>query len=154
MAVNIGEAVIPTLMFEGETLVIEPKLMEHGRMQIVNRDLALGDTVAEVVGFAVNETRFKTSASGQHGEAARMVIAAVAFAYFAILTEGRAAKFTTPQHNRVLQHTPLLQILHQGGGCLIHLLAAFGQVSGQVEVVVPARVVELHKAAMCGSSSL
>lgn len=64
MAVNIGQTVIPALMLEGQALVIESELVKHSGVEVMNRDLALGDAVAEVIGLAVDQSRFDKKYAG------------------------------------------------------------------------------------------
>ena len=54
-AVNICQTIVPSLMAEGQALMINPRLMHHGGVEIMNRNLVAHDGVAKVVGFPVDQ---------------------------------------------------------------------------------------------------
>ena len=80
-----------------------------------------------------------------------MVVAAQVLGIVASLVHGRAAELPAPHHERRVQQAPLLQVPHQRRRGLVDLAAQGGQAVDDVvalarAVVVPAAVVELHKA--------
>src|SRR6202030_4157320 len=52
LAGGIGQAVIATLVVEGELLVVDAEQVEHGGVEVVHLDRVFDDVVAEVVGLA------------------------------------------------------------------------------------------------------
>ena len=75
-----------------------------------------------------------------------MVVAAVVgFREGALRVDG-ASKFAAEDHEGVVQHTALFQVLDQGVTSLIHVLALHGEVVGQVAMLVPPAMENLHEA--------
>src|ERR1051326_6666245 len=70
-----------------------------------------------------------------------IVVAAIDLAgvrsWFRQLHRRRAAEFTAPDHQRVLQHSALLEVSEQRANRLVAFLGEFGQVHLDVIVVVP-----------------
>src|SRR5262245_63152175 len=58
----------------------------------------------------------------------------------------RPAKLATPDHQRVVEQTALLQILDECRGGLVGVPALGADLIGQVEVLVPAHMIELDEA--------
>ncbi len=75
-----------------------------------------------------------------------MMVAAIRASVHTHLDHGRAAEFAAPNHQRVVQHAALLQILQQPGAGLIGVAAIFRDVFHQVVMLVPSLMVELHEA--------
>ena len=61
---NIRKAEIAALEAVGELLVFDAQLMENGGVEIVNVDDVFHGVVAEVVGFAVADSRFDSASGG------------------------------------------------------------------------------------------
>jgi len=59
---------------------------------------------------------------------------------------GCAPEFSAPDHQRVLQQTPLFQIRQQPGDGPIHLRGLLLVIALQVAMRVPAALNQLHKA--------
>ena len=68
----------------------------------------LDDVVAEVVGLAVDRAALRAAAGHPHGEAARVMVAAVVLVGQAALRVDRAAEFAAPDDERVVEHAALL----------------------------------------------
>ena len=75
-----------------------------------------------------------------------MVIAAVIGLRELALAVDGAAEFAGQNHQRVVQHAALFEILHQRPAGLVDLLALAGQHLRQIAVDVPAAMVDLHEA--------
>ena len=79
-------------------------------------------------------------------KAARMMVAAIIGRREAALAVNGAAEFAAPDHQRVVQHAALFQVLDQRGGRLIGFLAALRQILRQLAVVVPVAMEKLDEA--------
>ena len=92
---HIGQAEIAAGVAVGQLLVVDAQQVQHGGVQVVNRDAVLDGLEAELVGGAVGQAAFDAAAGHPHGEAVGIVIAAVA-----ALGDRRAAEFAAPDHER------------------------------------------------------
>src|SRR5262249_38521172 len=95
---------------------------------------------------AEGDTRLDAAAGHPQGEAAAVVVAAVVVLGQGPLAVDRAAELPAPDDQRVLQEAALLQVLDQGGGGAVHVLALAADLLGQVAVLVTAAVHELDEA--------
>jgi hypothetical protein len=75
-----------------------------------------------------------------------MVVAAIVVLRQPTLAVNGPAEFPTPNHERVIEHPALLQVLHQGCGSLVRLLATLRQTLGKLAVMIPIAVVKLNEA--------
>ena len=120
--------------------------MEESGVKVVDVDGVADDVVAELVGFAVDETFLETTAGHPHGEAARVVVASeVVFGDIA-LTVGGAAEFAAPDDEGFVEETALFEVGDEGGGALIGFCAFLADAAGETAVVVPVAVAELDEA--------
>ena len=94
-----------------------PQQVQHRGVQVVDVDDVLDGVVAELVGGAVGDAALDAAAGQPHREALDVVVAAVA------LGHRRAAELAAPDHERVVEHAALLQVLDQGGRGLVDLAA-------------------------------
>ena len=92
------------------------------------------------------QAAFDAGAGHPHGEAARVVVAAVVRLGERALRVDRAAEFAAPDHEGVFEHAARLEVEQQAGAGLVGLLALAGDVLRQVAVLVPAAVEDLHHA--------
>src|SRR5436190_138739 len=76
------------------------------------------------------------------GEAARVVVPPIVVLRQPALAVARPPELTSPDHQRVVQHPALLQVLHQRRARLVGLAALDADRGGQVAVLVPALVIE------------
>ena len=74
-----------------------------------------------------------------------MVVAAVVGGRQLPLAVIGAAEFAAPEHQRVVEHAALTQVLDQGRTGLVGLTALLANAAGQAAVMVPAGVVELDE---------
>lgn len=109
-------------------------------MEIVHGDLIFNRGIAEVIGLAVNESRFKSAASDECGKAIGVVVPTIGFFYFSVLAEGGSTELATPYDDGVIKKAALFEVKNQGGACLVGFLASFGEVVWKIEVVVPSGV--------------
>jgi len=104
---DVGEAETAALIFEGETLVINPEQAEHGGVEIVNVDRVFDDVIPELAGFADDTSRLHTTAGQPHGETAGMMVTAIIGAgEFALGIVG-PAELAAPDDQGVLKQTAL-----------------------------------------------
>ncbi len=141
-SVHIGEAVIASLEPERQLGVIETQKLQNGRVQIVYVNAIFGRVEAELIRLAERDSGFDATAGQPHGEAIRVMVAAVV----AALNHRRAAEFTAPDDERRIEQTALFQVTDQGGRWLIRLFAFALEPVGQSAVMIPRLVEELHKA--------
>ena len=110
-------------------------------MQVVEMNLLLDGIIAVVICAAVSETGLDSATSQPHGEAVRVVVAAIG------PLDGRGPpELTAPNHKRVIQQAPSLEVSDQAGDRLVHRTALFGHVLFQLLVVVPSVAIALHEA--------
>ena len=111
--------------------------MEHGRLNIVYMDrirmisvlgrmdrnsITVNNAVTVGVRRAKGHPGSDSSTGHPHTETPWMVVPTVVVCSQGTLRVGCSAKFTAPDDKGILQHTPLLEVLDQGGGCLIRFL--------------------------------
>jgi len=78
---DAGEYRVEALELVGEALVVDAELVEHGGLDVVDRDGVMGDAVAEFVGGApggaANENLRIADREGQVGSRIRLTIAII-----------------------------------------------------------------------------
>ena len=121
--VDIRQPEVTALMSKGQLLVIDTHQVQDGGIQIMNVDRVLGDVVGKVIRLTVLEPSPNTPASHPHRPASGMMITAVILSSERALAVHGAAKFSTPDHQRVIQHTPAFQISQEGVARLINISA-------------------------------
>ena len=109
--------------------------MQHRGVHVVDIELVLHRTVAELVSRTVGDAGLGPAAGHPNGEAKRVVIAAIA-----ALRERRAAKLTGPHNKRVLQHAARFQVAQQPGNRLVGCAGVVAMIFLQATVGVPAVV--------------
>src|SRR6185312_8670618 len=119
LAVHVGQAEITSLESIRQFLVIDSQRTKNGGLQIVDGHRVGDDVVAVLVGLADNSTALHAATGDPHAEIARMVIAAVIGVGELALAEHRPPELATPDDERVVEQTALLQIGDEGGGGLI-----------------------------------
>ena len=116
-------------------------------MDVVDVDGVLDGSEAEFVGHTMRDAAFETAAGEPHGEGVDVVIASGGLAH---LAHRRAAEFTAPDDDGVIEQATLFEVFHECGARLIDVFAfkrhVLLQILGRAAVVIPIRVVELHKA--------
>ena len=125
LSVHIGEAKVTTQILECQLLVSDPKTVQDGGLKVVNVDRVSGDVVAVIVRLSQDHARFHAATSHPHGKAAGVVIAAVIVLSQWTLAINRSAELPSPNHQSVVQHTPLFEILDESRGGLIRGLTLF-----------------------------
>lgn len=110
-SVNVGQPEVSPLVSVGELLVVDAKAMQHGRVQIMNVNRLVDNVVAEIIGFAVDNTRFDTATCHPFGVATWMMVTTVIGFRQATLAIDRSAKFSAPDYEGIIKHATLLEIV-------------------------------------------
>ncbi len=75
---HVGQAKIAATVAVRQTFVVDAKLMEHGRPQVIHAALVLDRVVTELVRRTINRAAFHTTTGQPDAEAKRVMIPAVA----------------------------------------------------------------------------
>src|SRR5919108_6384854 len=92
------QALIQSLIAHREPAVVEAQQMQDRGMEVADVHGVLDDVVGEIVGLAVDRSGPGAAAGHPHGEAARVMIAAVVLMAQAALGVNGPAKLTSPDH--------------------------------------------------------
>ncbi len=112
---------------------IESKLVQDRRMEVRDIVTAFDGVVAEFVGGPMDNSALDTAAGHPAGEGGRMVIASLRLTLHA----WGPAELRAPDHQCLVQQTPLFQVLEETADGILHLSAGETMVVLQVEVCVP-----------------
>src|SRR6266849_641923 len=99
--------------------MVEAEEAQDGGVQVVNVDDILNRSEAKVVGAADDLATLDAATGQPGGEAIRVMIAAGRLVRIAAVGHGRAPKFSTPNHQRLLQQASGFQVVEQGGDRLV-----------------------------------
>ena len=110
---NVRQPEVTALEAIRELLMVHTKQMQDRGVEIMNVNRLIDNVVAEIVGLAVNLSAFDATTRHPHREVARVMVTAVVFLRQRPLAIYCAAKFSAPDHQSIVQHSSLLQILHQ-----------------------------------------
>src|ERR1041385_6796660 len=113
--------------------MIETEQVKKRCMQVVDVDFVSSRIKTELVGFPNRDARFDPTAGQPHGETIWMMVAAV----IATLNHRGATEFTSPNHERIVQHASLLKIFDQRSASLIGVATILLQVGDEIAVLVP-----------------
>ena len=108
---NVGEAKISPLVSKHEAFVVDPQAFQDGCIEVVNVDRIFQDVVAEIVGLSVNDPGLDSTTSHPLGVAAWMVVATVVALCQPALAINGPAEIAAPDHERVVEHSSLLEIV-------------------------------------------
>ena len=146
MSVDVGEAIVTALEFEGELLVIDAEKVEHGGLQVMNVDAILGDVKADLIALAVGYARLNAATSHPEREGVGVMVATPAWSIVEVaLDEGSAPEFSAPDHEGVIEQAALLEIGDEAGGRLVGVVALVVEFRGEGVVLIPTCVHQLHK---------
>src|SRR5688572_23993636 len=120
--------------------------MENGRVEIANVGGIAYRVVAEVVSLTINDTRFDPGAGQPHRETLAVMVAPKVIRFQHALAVNRAAKFTAPYHQRIVEQAAALQVGDQRVTRPIDILAQKRQVLREALVRVPAATEYLREA--------
>ena len=126
--------------------MIQPELVQHGRVQVVHVALLIDRAEPELIRLADDVAGLDAAAGHPHGERVDVMVAPRRLPR---LAHRRAAKLAAPYHQRVVEHPVRLEILHQRRTGLVdfvcHLVEVLGEGLTRAAVAVPVRMVQLHK---------
>src|SRR5205085_8597930 len=99
----IGQAKMPTLKFERQSLVIDAEQLQYRRLQIENAHRVGDGVVAEIIRLAHHQSALDAAARKPLHEIARVMIASVIAIRQLALTIDRAPEFPAPHDQRILK---------------------------------------------------
>ena len=108
---------------ERQPFVIDSQLVQNRCVEISHVDWVFNDVVTEVIGDAVRDAAFDTTAGHPSREATWMVIASIILVRQFALAIRRASKFSRENDQGVIEHSALPQIANQGGTWLINIVS-------------------------------
>ena len=103
------------------------------RLEIVHVHRIFGGVESKLVASTQSKSRLHPTTGKPHGEAIGMVIPPIA----AALHHGSTAELSAPNHERIFEQTPLLQVPHQCRARLIGESALLLQPLGKSAVMIP-----------------
>ncbi len=129
---DIGQPIVAARMAEGQPFVIEAEQVKEGGVQVVHVHLVDGGFEAELVGFPVRHASLHSATSHPHRKSMMVMITTIL-----IFRGWGPAKFTTPDDQRVVQQSALLEVRNQGCDGLVDILTQFANLSTMVGVGIP-----------------
>ena len=105
---HICEPVVASLVFIGESLVVNPQQMQYRGVEIVHVHRVLSNVVTVVICRTVDVPSLDPRTGKQRGETIGMMIAPGILAV--CLSVDGAAKFPAPDNERILQQASTFQI--------------------------------------------
>lgn len=148
MSMDISQAVMPTLEEVGQPFMINAHEMKDGGVQVMNVNTALvliDDVVAEVIGLSVSEAALDPASGHPNRKTAWVMIATIVGGCSTLPVNG-SAEFAAPNHQCVVKHAALFQVLDECSRTLIHLFGDLFVTVRKIGMVVPAAVIDLNKA--------
>src|SRR5206468_12261237 len=114
IARHVGEAKVAALKTIRQPRVIDAAEVKHGGMQIVDVHLLVvfDIAVAQLIGAAPGDAPFDAAARHPDRKGQNVMVAAAALPHW------RAAEFTAPEYECVVEHAALFQVLHECRGSL------------------------------------
>jgi hypothetical protein len=131
---NIGQPALNAIVIKRQLRVIQPEQMQNGRVKIVRAHRIFADVKSDLIGGAVIESRFESGPGHPAGISVLMMVAAFAIE---ALRDWRAAEFSGPDQERVLEQAALFQIEKQPRHRLVHHHRLFLVVFGDVLMRIP-----------------
>ena len=145
LAVDVGQAILPTLVAESEAFVVDAAKVKDRRLHVVDVDRVLRDVPAVLVGLAVHVTGLD-AAAGEPPRVGPAEVVTAARLLRVTLAERGPAELAAPDHERVFEHAALLEVADERGRGPLGVDALLFELREQVVVLVPTRVHELHEA--------
>ena len=144
-AMHIGQAVVSALEAERQAGVIEAQAIEQRGIEIMDVNRIASDVEAVIVGLAKSLSAANAAAGEPHCEAAAMMITAVGLGSQLPLAVNRTAELASPDDQRLVEQSALLQISYERGTSLIDAAALQMKFRGQVVVLIPAAMIKLDE---------
>jgi len=114
--------------------VIESELVEDGGVDVVDVGFIDDGVVADLVGLAVADAAFDSTAGHPGGEAMGVVVAA---GFGGFLCEGEPSEFAAPDDEGVFEEAALIEVGEESGDGGIGFAGELTVVSFDVVVAVP-----------------
>ena len=128
-----------------ELFMVDAHQVKHGSMEIMHTYRILDGIVSEFICFAIHRSWFDSTACHPDAEALGMVVASVVGPINLTLTVIGATKFATPDHQRFIEQSSLLQVLDQACRSPVYVFCLHPHVIDQVAMGIPSLVIELYK---------
>src|ERR1700733_10560350 len=141
-----GQLLIQSLKLVSELVVVDPQAMQEGCVEVPDRHWIFHHVVAVLIRLPIGDAGFHAATCHPGGEATRMVVPAIVIWRKPALAIDRAAKFASPNDQRIVQQTTLLQVGDQRVGGAVGFLAQNGQYPGYIRVDIPPAFIYLRKA--------
>src|SRR5260221_4021384 len=145
MAAYISKPVASALVFVNKLLMVIAKQVQDSGLKIMNMNRIFDNIISQFICLPIDDSRFDPTACHPYTKAAWMVIAAITIRLKFTLAIIRASEFATPDHQRFIQHTTVLQILYQGSRSLIDTFCKVTGPIGQILVRIPAHMIKLNE---------
>ena len=123
---DVREAKLSALIAEGQSFVVDATKVHDGRLMIMNMDGVFGNIPSKVIGCAMHMATLHPTARHPEAKGSAKMVTPVRFALWA-LTKGSSAKFPSPNHQCIVQHSPHFKIFNQRRGGLIRIEALIFQ---------------------------
>ena len=158
MTMYVRQTEIPPLITIGQLRMVYSEQMKNCCIEIMNvhgsgspfiliRLDHVAILVCQVVPILIRLTISNPGLDSSSGHPSRkgsgVMIAAIIFLGKLALTISGPTKLASPNDQSVLQHTPLLEILDEGGAPLIHVFALIAVFIGQATMSIPSTVENL-----------
>lgn len=149
LAVDVRETELPSLIAEGQLLMVDSEQVKDGGVEVVNVDGVAGDGVSQLIGGTMDMAAPRAATSHPDGIGILVVVAPriAALVPFASgsLSHGRTAELSTPDHKGVVEEAALPEVPDKSGDGLVDLPALAGQIAEDVSVVVPTLIEKLYE---------
>ena len=99
MALDIGEPALEAIVFESESLVIQPEKVQNGGVEVIKRVDIFHCSLPQFIGHSVTDAGLYACSREPAGKAIRVVIPSLG----TLLEEGHPSKLGTPYHERIFQ---------------------------------------------------
>src|SRR5260221_20361 len=129
---HIGQPEIPTAVAKSQSFVVEPEQVEHRRVKVVNVHAVLNRVIADLIGCAVNESAFHSTAGHPDRVPVRIVIPPIS-----ALRYRRATKLTRPDDERVLEQSACLEVLKEPADWFVDFTSILSVEIIELAVLVP-----------------
>jgi hypothetical protein len=139
LAVDVGQAEVASSMMVGQFFVIESHQVEHRGVQIVHMYGVLDSAVAEIVGCSVSHPASNTAAGHPDGVTVVVVVATgrISFCLEWDFDGWCPPKFSTTDHESLIQQASLSQVGQQGSDWAVSLATQLRMLVGQIFMRVP-----------------
>ena len=146
VTVDVGQPKGSAGMSERQSFMIDSQQMQDRRLDIVHMDGIFNRMKSEVIGATDRLSHSDSSTRHPHGEGLGVMVASLGSPQRrARFHHRRSPEFTTPNHQGILEHSALFQILNQRGTRLVGLSTLVAHTLFHVAVVIPTRVIDLDK---------